>query len=757
MVKKKFKSYIAEKNNTKTLQFVQVINELHGNYQSLSDDQLRTVFIQLREKKVRDEKFRCYLFALVKEVIWRVFQIDLHNVQLMAGWVLADGKIAEMATGEGKTIMSVLPAIWYNVLGKKVHVMTVNEYLAKRDYEQMGKVFRFLGITVGLNLSEMQLFEKKQAYMQDVTYGVCNEFGFDYLRDHIAKDRLLMVQPALQVAIVDEVDSILIDEAKTPLIISEKQKAPPDIYSVCSKLVAKMEKEKDYELDLRTNQVIFTPAAIRKLEAVLMINNLYDGEHAPIFHFLLQSLKAHVFLKKDEHYIVDEDKIQLIDPFTGRILDGRQYNDGLHQAIEAKEGLPLSEENRVKATITIQKLFSLYETVVGMTGTIQVEEGEIHDLYGIEISVIPTHKPVIREDVDDQIFATKLEKYEAVLAEIKASHKCGQPVLVGTTSVAQSEHIADLLTKAGLPHQLLNAKTEKEEAAMIARAGEKGMITIATNMAGRGTDIVLGEGVADVGGLYVIGTEKHESRRIDRQLRGRAGRQGDPGKSKFFLSWEDELMVRFAGERTEKWKKSVKNNDLFEKIQKEVEEQNFAIRTIVFLLDSVIHDQRNLFYNHRRQVLVGEEWLETAQNHIAAYLENTLPTKENSKVDEIIGGEYGDYYEQFELVQKEKELWRERVKKLSPLQQRQLLQLYIGLLDEGWAVHLDTIHHLKQSLHSRVYEQRDPILIFHDEAWKLYKAMEEQVREALFHSLKELWEEGDDETNIMGPLAYQAI
>lgn len=757
MVKKKFKSYIAEKNNTKTLQFVQVINELHGNYQSLSDDQLRSVFIQLREKKVRDEKFRCYLFALIKEVIWRVFQIDLHNVQLMAGWVLADGKIAEMATGEGKTIMSVLPAIWYNVLGKKVHVMTVNEYLAKRDYEQMGKVFRFLGIAVGLNLSEMQLFEKKQAYMQDVTYGVCNEFGFDYLRDHIGKDRLLMVQPALQVAIVDEVDSILIDEAKTPLIISEKQKAPPDIYSVCSKLVAKMEKDKDYELDLRTNQVIFTPAAIRKLEAVLMIDNLYNGEHAPIFHFLLQSLRAHVFLKKDEDYIVDDGKIQLIDPFTGRILDGRQYNDGLHQAIEAKEGLPLSEENRVKATITIQKLFSLYETVVGMTGTIQAEEEEIHDLYGIEISSIPTHKPVIREDADDQIFATKQEKYEAVLAEIKASHKCGQPVLVGTTSVAQSEHIADMLTKAGLPHQLLNAKTEKEEAAMIARAGEKGMITIATNMAGRGTDIVLGEGVADVGGLYVIGTEKHESRRIDRQLRGRAGRQGDPGKSKFFLSLEDELIVRFAGERIEKWKKSVHTNDLFEKIQKEVEEQNFAIRTIVFLLDSVIHDQRNLFYNHRRQVLVGGEWLETVQNHLTAYFDNMVPTNENPKMGELICGEYGDYYERFEFVQKEKALWRERVEKLSPLQQRQLLQLYIGLIDEGWAVHLDTIHHLKQSLHSRVYEQRDPILIFHDEAWKLYKAMEEQVREALFHSLKELWEEGDDEANIMGPLAYQAI
>lgn len=757
MVKRKIKTFFADKNNVKTIRIVHSINHLQQKFQTLSDDQLQSEFTQLKEEREHNEQLRCYVFALVKEAIRRVLHIELHDVQLLAGWVLADGKIAEMATGEGKTVMSVLPACWFTLIGKKVHVMTVNEYLAKRDYQKMGQVFKFFGITIGLNLATMSHHEKKQAYMQDVTYGVCNEFGFDYLRDNIAKGREQLVQPPLEVAIVDEVDSILIDEAKTPLIISEKHKAPPDIYSVCSKLVTNMEEEKDYQVDLRTNQVVFTPTAIRKLEAVLMIDNLYDGEHAPIFHFLLQSLRSHVFLKKDEHYIVAEDKIQLIDAFTGRILEGRQYNDGLHQAIEAKEGLPLSEENRVKAIITIQKMFSLYETVVGMTGTIQAEEEEIYELYGIEMVVIPTHKPTIREDADDQIFATKQEKYEAILAEIQASHDCGQPLLVGTTSVAQSEFLASRLAKIGLPFQLLNAKTEKEEADLIANAGKKGMITIATNMAGRGTDIVLGEGVAEVGGLYVIGTEKHESRRIDRQLRGRAGRQGDPGKSKFFLSLEDELIVRFAGEQIEKLKKSVQTKDLFEKVQKVVEEQNYAVRTIVFLLDSVIHDQRNLFYNHRRKVLEGDEWLETVKNHLVAYFENNLPARDDPNMDVITGGEYQDYDDQLEFLGKEIALWCEWIDKLTPFQQRWLLEKYLLTMDESWATQLDTVHHLKQSLHSRVYEQRDPILIFHDEAWKLYKAMEAQIRESLFYSLKELLEEDADETDALGSLAYQAV
>jgi preprotein translocase subunit SecA len=726
-VEKILNSLMAQKELERLRRYVQRMRELQENYVKCTDVELKSSFIQLKRKSSFDENVRCHVFALVKEAVQRVFQIELHPEQVMAGWVLADGKIAEMATGEGKTLMSVLPACWYTVLGKKVHMMTVNEYLAKRDFEEMGKVFRLLGVTVGLNLAKMTGTEKKHAYQQDVTYGVCSEFGFDYLKDHLVRQKTGIVQPPLDVVIVDEIDSILIDEAKTPLIISEKQKTPPDVYGVCYKLVSAMQEGRDYEIDLQTNQVLFTEPSIRRLEAVLMIENLYDGEHAHLFHFLLQCLRANVLMKKDDHYMVKDGEVQLIDAFTGRVLAGRQYNDGLHQAIEAKEGLPLSEENRVKATITIQKLFSLYETVVGMTGTIQTEEKEIYELYGIEAATIPTHKPVIREDLADVIFSSRQEKEEAIIAETKSSFQRGQPVLVGTTSVAQSEHLARLLQTETIPFQLLNAKTETEEAEMIARAGEKGMITIATNMAGRGTDIRLGEGVATLGGLYVIGTEKHESRRIDRQLRGRAGRQGDPGRSRFFLSLEDELIVRFAGERLERWRNAPLKKEWFETVQYEVEQQNYAIRTIVYLLDSVVHDQRTLFYHHRQNMLEAESFLETLQQHVSAHVKTMYKT---AAADED--------HEEKEVEQQILLDWQQRINELTALQRQQLLQAYMTMMDEGWANHLQTLHHLKQSLHARIYEQRDPILIFHDEAWKLYTSMEYHVRETLVHALKEM-------------------
>lgn len=744
------------------------LHKIDRHYQLMrekSDEELlkTTQYLKSEIKRSRRTKdLRCQAFALVKEAARRILGIEMHDVQLIGGWILSDGKIAEMATGEGKTIVSLLPAYWFALHGKGVHVVTVNEYLAKRDYEEMGKVFRFLGLTVGLNLSTCDESEKKNAYQKDITYGVCNEFGFDYLRDHLVFDPNKRVQRPLAFAIIDEVDSILIDEARTPLIIASKTKAAPDLYYICARFVKGLREGRDYEVDRETKQVIFTESAVHKIEATFMIDNLYDLENTTVYHYLLQSLRAKVLMQRDVDYIVGNNEVKIVDAFTGRILEGRNFSEGLHQAIEAKEGLPLSEENRIHAMITVQKYFSLYEQVAGMSGTIKTEEEEMRWIYGLEVISVPTHKPVIRKDYEDVIFATKEAKYKRIIEEIKERHQKGQPVLVGTTSILQSEELAARLRNEKLPFQLLNAKTEEEEAEIIAKAGTKGAITIATNMAGRGTDIRLGEGVAELGGLHVIGTERHESRRIDHQLRGRAGRQGDPGSSQFFLSLEDELIQRFAHEEAcvlrEQWRwgedgvNEGKLQFFFDRVQKRVEQQMFDLRTLVFRLDSVIHEQRQTFYHHRTKILEGGEMESLLDQHVKKYLSHLVESYcqdgkfpeewkieyvlQKSGLDQWVTIDSKEIWERKQIEDALNDTWTRLFVAYLAEQDRDSWQqrwrrIYLQTIDNTWVDHLEVLHHVKQGIHYRAYANRDPVQAYQEEAWNLYGKMEKRVQKTI--------------------------
>jgi preprotein translocase subunit SecA len=745
------------------------LKEIDRYYKSIkekNDNELAelTDYLKKEVQIGNTDKLRCQAFALVKEAVRRVLGITMHDVQLIGGWVLADGKIAEMATGEGKTIVSTLPAYWFALQGKGVHVITVNEYLAKRDYEEMGKVFKFLGLSVGLNLSGYSEQDKRAAYQKDITYGICNEFGFDYLRDHLVLQPDRQVQRPLAFAIIDEVDSVLIDEARTPLIIAGKTKAAPDLYYICARFVEGLREGKDYEIDRETKQVMFTETAIHKIEATFMLENLYDLENTSVYHYLLQSLRAKTLMQRDVDYIVSDQQVKIIDAFTGRILEGRNFSDGLHQAIEAKENVPLSEENRTHAVITVQKFFSLYERIAGMTGTIKTEEEEIGSIYGLEVISIPTHKPVVRKDYEDVVFLTKEEKYASIIKEIQERHRVGQPVLVGTTSIQQSEEIAERLKQINLPFQLLNAKKEKEEAEIIAKAGLKGAITIATNMAGRGTDIRLGQGVAELGGLHVIGTERHESRRVDNQLRGRSGRQGDPGSSQFFLSLEDELIERFAYEEAltlrEKWRwgengtSDEKVRAFIERVQKQVEQQMFEIRSLVFRLDTVIHEQREMFYCHRDQVLAREEIEELIKQHTKAYFsdlvskycpEDKLSEEWNvsgllqkvgmqSSIDirEIYGNDDVSNW----LLEAWENRWHLFLSRQDIVSWRQRWhQSYLRIIDWAWVEHIEILDQVKQGIHYRAYANRHPVEAYREEAWELYARMEQRVRERISQQL----------------------
>ncbi|SDO56819.1 preprotein translocase subunit SecA [Paenibacillus sp. yr247] len=700
-----------------------------------------------------------HAFALVKEAVRRTLGITMHDVQLIAGWILCKGKVTEMMTGEGKTIVSLMPAYWFGLQGKGLHMVTVNEYLAKRDYEEMSKVFQLLGLSVGLNLANSSEHEKRKAYLEDITYGTCTEFGFDYLRDHMVMHSEQRVQRELSFAIVDEIDSVLIDEARTPLIIAGKTKAAPDLYYVCARFVQRLQEVRDYEVDGESKQVMFTESAIKKIEATFMIDNLYELEHTTLYHYLLQSLRATILMQRDVDYIVADNKVQIIDAFTGRILEGRQFSEGLHQAIEAKENVPLSEENRTYATITVQKLFGLYKQIAGMTGTIKTEEEEMLQIYGMEVVTVPTHKPVIRQDYEDVIFLTKEAKYDRVIAEILKRHEQSQPVLVGTTSVQQSEDIANRLSRLSVPCQVLNAKTEKEEADMVARAGLKGAITISTNMAGRGTDIRLGEGVAELGGLHIIGTERHESRRVDNQLRGRSGRQGDPGSSQFFLSLEDELVERFAiddvEELREKWRwgnegvTGGKLQDFMGNVQKHVEQQALSIRSMVFRLDSIVHDQRQSFYQQRNEVLQGIEWPTQLSQSVIYYKtklikkccpENKVPEewdilqlKREFGHDGLFLYDINNLHDQQgvldQVIMCWTNTWNEFLTDIEPSYwQEKWCEPYIQIIDRCWLDHLETLQQLKQGIHYQAYAQKDPIQVYQDEAWQLYDKMGDRIK-----------------------------
>lgn len=645
------KRFLGDNNDKEIARYrkvVEKINALEPQMQALTDDKLTGYTNKFRERLANGETLDDILpeaFAVVREGSRRVLGMRHFDVQLIGGMCLHEGKIAEMRTGEGKTLVATLPVYLNALTGEGVHMVTVNDYLARRDSEDMGRLYRYLGLTVGLVVHDMDFPERKFAYSRDVTFGTNNEFGFDYLRDNMVIYPEQMVQRKLHYAIVDEVDSILIDEARTPLIISGPGAKSTDMYAVMAKAVAGLKEGIDYTVDEKQKTVAPADNTIPKVEKILGINNLYAPENIELSHCFTAALRAKALMKRDRDYVVRNGEIIIVDEFTGRLMEGRRYSDGLHQAIEAKEGVKIQRESQTLATITFQNYFRMYDKLGGMTGTAKTEEDEFLKIYNLPVIVVPTNKPVIRKDYPDLIFKTKRAKYKAVGRAVTSLHAKGQPVLIGTTSITQSEELSAILKKNGIPHNVLNAKFHEKEAEIIAGAGQKGAVTIATNMAGRGTDIKLGEGVPELGGLFIIGTERHESRRIDNQLRGRAGRQGDPGASRFYLSLEDDLLRLFASDRIsgimdklgmdedEPIEHKLITNSI-EHAQKKVEARNFDIRKHVLEYDDVMNQQREVMYGERRKILFGENLRENIMGmvkHIIARRWTSTRTRSSTR------------------------------------------------------------------------------------------------------------------------------
>ncbi|MDJ1478296.1 accessory Sec system translocase SecA2 [Bacillus sp. LS15-K4] len=741
-------------------QLVNDINQLESVMETLSDGELRqkTVTFQnmLQNGKTVDD-IKIEAFAVVREAAKRVLGLRHYDVQLIGGLVLLEGNIAEMPTGEGKTLVSSLPTYVRALEKKGVHVITVNDYLAKRDKELIGRVHEFLGLTVGLNMAQMESIDKKRAYEADITYGIGTEFGFDYLRDNMASSKAQQVQRPYHFAIIDEIDSVLIDEAKTPLIIAGKKSSSSDFHHLCAKVMKSFQDTLHYTYDAETKACNFTEDGITKIEELFDIDNLYDLEHQTLYHYMIQALRAHVAFQLDVDYIVEDEKIMLVDIFTGRIMDGRSLSDGLHQALEAKEGLPITDENQTQASITIQNFFRMYPALSGMTGTAKTEEKEFNRVYNMEVISIPTNRPILREDKKDVVYVTADAKYKAVCAEVINIHKKERPILIGTMSILQSETVARYLDEANLTYQLLNAKSAEQEADLIALAGKKGKITIATNMAGRGTDILLEKGVHELGGLHVIGTERHESRRVDNQLKGRAGRQGDPGSSQFFLSLEDEMMQRYAGEDIEKLKKPLKTDenglilntkiyDLINRTQLICEGSHFSMREYNLKLDDVINDQRNVVYKLRNNLLNEEvNMIEIvipmikntltfiAKDHL---LEGMLPEewdftrlvealKEVLSTEEIPTLSANNVHSAEDLQELLKDTLTSYIERVNDLEsnedaQQVLRQISLHFLDSGWTNHLSAMQHLKEGIGLRQYQQEDPARLYQKEGFEIF-------------------------------------
>ncbi|WP_167859375.1 preprotein translocase subunit SecA [Paenibacillus cymbidii] len=768
----RWQSYESQISTARVLALLPGVERVYQIYQSLADDQLADIVNELKVKARQGElglEERQATLALLKEAVRRKLGLQLHDVQLIGGWLLCDGCAAEIKTGEGKSLVSLIPAFWFALQGEGVHLATVNEYLARRDYEAMAGVWNLLGLSAGLTTAGASIRSKQAAYAADITYGTCTEFGFDYLRDHLVSDAGQQVQRELAYAVIDELDSILIDEARTPLIIAGQTKAAPDTYTICAHYAAGWREERDYEIDPETRQVMFTDDEIRRMETVFGIENLFDTEHADVYHALLQSLRAHTLYKRNVDYIVEEDEVRLIDPFTGRILTGRQYGDGLQQAIEAKEKVPLSPEIRTHATITVQKYWSLYWQITGMSGTVLSESAEFARIYGLETVAIPTHEPVVRVDEPDRIVLTEQEKYEYVTALIERCHHNGQPVLIGTASVRQSEELSRFLAGKGMAHRVLNALTEAEEAAIIADAGQRGAITIATNMAGRGTDIKLGEGVAELGGLYVIGTERHESGRVDQQLRGRAGRQGDPGSSQFVVSLEDEWLERFEPEETERqrerWRKAegvggTPGDDDAKRqrrlaawvttVQRRVEQFMYGIRQSVYALDTIVHEQRQHFYERRDKLIARdadrrEMMAELAALTIGDAVGRYCPIGEVPEDWDMAGLcsalsfadsvrlELGVLENPDEAETRLVRIWHERLERYlaAATDAEQWLERWrlalIRELDRLWMDHLDKVEQVRQGIPYMGYAQRNPIVAFEAETWRRFHEMDGEL------------------------------
>lgn len=752
------------------------IEALDDSMQSLSDEQLQAKTIEFKDRISKGESLDSLLpeaFAVCREASSRVLGKKHFRVQLLGGMVLHQGRIAEMKTGEGKTLVATLPAYLNALTGKGVHVITVNDYLAKTQMEEMGVLYNFLGLTTGCIIHGITPQQRREAYGCDITYGTNNEFGFDYLRDNMVIHMADRVQRELNLCIVDEVDSILIDEARTPLIISGMGDKSTKFYNVADNFVKTLINEKDFNVDEKASAVLLTDDGIIKAEKYFGIENYADSQNLELQHYVTQALKANYTMKADKDYMVKDNEIVIIDEFTGRLMEGRRYSDGLHQAIEAKEGVKIQRESKTLATITFQNYFRMYAKLSGMTGTALTEENEFREIYNLDVIVIPTNRPVQRIDKSDMVYKNESGKYKAIIEEIVKAHEKNQPVLVGTASVDKSEYISSLLKKRGIKHQVLNAKYHAQEAEIISHAGELGMVTIATNMAGRGTDIKLGEGVREVGGLKVLGTERHESRRIDNQLRGRSGRQGDPGESIFFISLEDDLMRIFGSERiqgvidklgleeTEAIESKMVTKAI-ENAQKKVEGNNFDIRKNLLGYDDVMNLQREVIYRQRTEVLEGKNLKEQIEGMIEEVISDAVNSHLSGEVQDIEAEVRTllQYLEEICLphgivtVEELADLSNEQIKnKLTET----IMEIYKGkefefgeeqlreiervvllrVVDQKWMDHIDNMDHLKQGMGLRAYKQQDPIQAYQMEGSAMFEEMIEGIKtetvKFLFH------------------------
>ena len=767
---------------------VDVINGLNDKYEKMSDKELRAQTDELKKrlskKSVTLDTILPDAFAVAREAAKRVIGERPYDVQLIGGMVLHEGNVAEMKTGEGKTLVATLPTYLNALEGKGVHVVTVNDYLAQRDAGWMGQVYDFLGLTTGVIINEasfvydkdydnehhddprmrkLRPVSRKEAYAADITYGTNNEFGFDYLRDNMVNDVDLLRQRELNFAIVDEVDSILIDEARTPLIISAPAAENPDNYYTFAKIAAKLVPE-DYVLDEKRRSVALTDEGVEKVQKLLGIKNLYTPDHVRSVYHMDQALRAQTLFKRDKDYVVTNDgEVIIVDEHTGRLMQGRRYNEGLHQAIEAKEGVPVLEESMTLATISFQNYFRLYNKLSGMTGTAFTEAEEFQQIYSLDVIQIPPNKPVIREDKEDLIFKTEKAKLKAVAEAIKDYHKQGRPVLVGSGSIEKNEQIAKYLEKEGIKFEILNAKNNEREAAIVAKAGEKGAITLATNIAGRGTDIKLGEGVKELGGLVVIGSERHESRRIDNQLRGRGGRQGDPGETQFYVSTEDDLMRIFQGERIASLMDRLGVDDdtpirtravskTLEAAQKRVEGYNFDTRKNVVQYDNVINRHRRVVYVMRRRILEGDNIKPEIERLLRAKVHEltTLPSKNNPKFVEDFSVIFPVDKEKIEKVGKEKkdrlryekalelaeEAYAEKEREIGADDLRGVeREVYMAVLDTLWMQHLENMQHLREGIHWRSVGQRDPLVEYRSESQKLFESLQANLRDEVLATI----------------------
>lgn len=748
---------------------VVVINNLEPTIQALSDDELKGKTVEFRQRLERGENLNSLLpeaFAVVREASWRVIQQRHYDVQMIGGMVLHEGRIAEMRTGEGKTLVATLPSYLNALTGKGVHVVTVNDYLARRDSEWMGAIHQFLGLSVGLIAHGLGHVERRESYAADITYGTNNEFGFDYLRDNMVARPENLVQRELHYAIVDEVDSILIDEARTPLIISGEAGKPTELYYKVAMLMPRLKQEDDYKVIEKERVVTLTEQGVQRVEKMLGVENLYEDVHTELAHHVNQALKAHALFRRDRDYVIKDGEVIIVDEFTGRLMFGRRYSEGLHQAIEAKEGVKIERETQTLATITFQNYFRMYKKLAGMTGTALTEEPEFRKIYKLDVVEVPTNKPMIRADQPDVIYRTEDGKFQAVVESIAERHAKKQPLLVGTVSVEKSERLSKLLERRGIPHQVLNAKYHEKEAEIVAQAGQAGMVTIATNMAGRGTDIILGEDVPNLGGLHIMGTERHESRRIDNQLRGRAGRQGDSGSSQFFISLEDDLM-RMFGENIMNVMDKLGMDDTMpieskmvsrsiETAQRRVENRNFEIRKNVLEYDDVMNQQREVIYSQRLAVLMGEslrdnilEMLEQAVKNsigmfkgesmfpeewdlagLADYVENFYLPGVHLRPEEFADLSADEVEEM--LQEKAAAIYEKREAEFGPELMREIERaVMLQVVDSKWMDHLDSMDMLREGIGLRAYGQKNPLVEYRREGYEMFQGMIESIQEEI--------------------------